>query len=73
MFISITKILTVIITDSYFITVPDNIMKYISGSVVFLYCMGVTSVVLNKSPAVTIETGFPQVAQQSGVMLSGEF
>lgn len=48
-------------------------MEYISGSAVCLYCMWVTSVVLNKSPAVTIETGFPQAAQQSGVMLSGEF
>lgn len=73
MFISITKILTVTITDNCVITVPDNIMKYISGSVVCVYCMLVTSVVLNKSPAVAIETGFPQVAQQSGVMLSGEF
>lgn len=57
----------------YVITVPDNIMEYISGSEVCLYCMWLTSVVLNKSLAVTIETGFPQVAQQSGVMLSGEF
>lgn len=73
MFISITKILTVTVTDNHVTTVPDNIMKYISGSVVCRYCMWVTSVVLNKSPAVTIETGFSQVAQQSGVMLSGEF
>lgn len=73
MFISATKILTVTITDTHVTTVPDNIMKYIGGSVVCGYCMWVTSVVSNKSPAVTIETGFPQVAQQSGVMLSGEF
>lgn len=61
------------ITDNCVIAVPDNLIKYISASVVCVYRVWVTSVVWNKSPAVTIETGFPQVAQQSGVMFSGEF
>lgn len=41
--------------------------------IVIKFSMWVTSVAVNKSPAVTIETKFPQVEQQSGVMLSGEF
>lgn len=53
--------------------VPNNIMKEINGLMVCIYCMWVTSMAVNKSPAVTIETKFPQVAQQSGMMLTGEF
>lgn len=40
--------------------------------IVIKFSMWMTSMAMNKSPAVTIETKFPQVAQQS-VMLSGEF
>jgi len=41
--------------------------------IVIKFGVWVTSMVVNKSPAVTIETKFPQVVQQSGVMLRGEF
>lgn len=43
------------------------------GYIVIKFSTWMTSMAVNKSPAVTIETKFPQVAQQSGVMLSGEF
>lgn len=41
--------------------------------IVIKFSACVTSEAVNKSPAVTIETKFPQAVLQSGVMLSGEF